>query len=94
MRHAFITAFAGCDPETLRDVDITDAYQAARRVVFETCPRVPVAAKPGEAVLLHRMTLHGVAPWPDTVNEVPEGRIIVYFRPELAGGVARWLAPD
>jgi hypothetical protein len=94
MRNAFVTAFAGCDPETLRDVDITDAYQAARREVFETCPRVPVAAKPGEAVLLHRMALHGVSPWPDTVKEVPEGRIIAYFRPVMSGGVARWLAPD
>lgn len=94
MRNAFVNAFAGCDPERLRDVDITDAYQAARRVVFETCPRIPVAAKPGEAVLLHRMTLHGVAPWPDAVKKVPEGRMIAYFRPEMPGGVARWLAPD
>ena len=94
MRDAFVNAFAGYDTKGLKEVDVTEAYQAARRVAFETCPRIAIAAKPGEVVLLHRMTLHGVAPWPDTVKAVPEGRIIAYFRPELPDGVARWLASD
>ncbi len=94
MRDAFVKAFGGCDAADLKQVDVTKAYQAARRVVFETCPRIAVAAKPGEAVLLHRMTLHGVAPWPDTVKAVPEGRMIAYFRPEMPDGVAAWLASD
>ncbi|MEP2027787.1 MAG: hypothetical protein ABJI96_03645 [Paracoccaceae bacterium] len=94
MREAFAKAFAGCGAADLRHIDITEVYQAARRQVFETCPRVLVPAKPGEAMLLHRLILHGVAPWPDTARAVPEGRIIAYFRPELPEGVVRWLAPD
>jgi len=46
--------------------------------------------RPGEATLLHRLTLHGVAPWAAGVTAPPEGRIIAYFRP-LMGTVQDWL---
>lgn len=73
------------------DVDVTDAYQAARRIVFETCAPVPVAAVPGQSILLHRHLLHGVAPW-EGPQDCPEGRMIAYFRPQFSA--AAWLKDD
>ncbi len=89
MRSAFRQAFQGVAPETYGDVDVTDAYQAARREVFATCARRPIHAEPGQSILLHRHLLHGVAPWdgPDD----GEGRMIAYFRPLVPPG--RWLPP-
>ncbi len=72
-------------------IDLTDAYHAARREVFETCDRVELPARPGEATLLHRLVLHGVAPWAEDADAPAEGRAIVYFRPHLPGGAGDWL---
>ena len=92
MRAAFAAAFAGVAPEDWHAVDVTDSYSAARREVFETCPRVTVHAQPGEAYLMHRLCLHGVAPWGDDATApAGEGRMIAYFRPELADWQTRWL---
>lgn len=88
---AFGDALKDEPPEALHEVDITDIYQAARREVFDTCPRVELPAKPGEAYLLHRHCLHGVAPWADAATAGPDGRMIAYFRPECSGGVAEWV---
>ncbi len=71
--------------------DITQVYQDARREVFDTCPRVEVPASPGEAYVLHRHCLHGVAPWAEGAHAGPDGRMIAYFRPEFPGGVADWV---
>lgn len=90
MRAAFARVFDGTDPEGWGEVDVTDAYQAARREVFATCRRVAVHARPGEAYVIHRLALHGVAPW--AAAQGPP-RIIAYFRPELAR-IADWLTPD
>lgn len=87
MAKAFRNAFAGTRPDQWGDIDVTDIYQAARREVFETCARVPVHARPGEAYLVHRLALHGVAPW--TAPEGP-GRMIAYFRP-LLRQIENWL---
>ena len=43
--------------------------------------RLPSA--PGEAVLLHRHLLHGVAPWGEVPTASADGRMIAYFRPEF-----------
>lgn len=61
-------------------VDLTDAYHAARRTVFETCEKVALHAEPGQSYLIHRMALHGTAPWdgPDG-----PGRMVAFFRPEF-----------
>ena len=91
MARAFRDALAGHDPAVMHQVDVTDAYQAARRRVFDTCPRIEVHAQPGEAYLLHRHCLHGVAPWGGDATAGPDGRMIVYFRPEIRGGVAGWI---
>ncbi|MFD0857434.1 phytanoyl-CoA dioxygenase family protein [Roseovarius aquimarinus] len=91
MRAAFTEALAGIAPEDWGEVDLTDCYKAARRAVFETCPRVALPARPGEATLVHRLALHGVAPWQEGADAPPEGRMIAYFRPEFPGVDASWL---
>lgn len=91
MRKAFATAFAGHAPADWPDIDVTDIYVGARKRVFESCRRVPLPAKPGQAVLLHRMVLHGVAPWTAGAKADPDGRMVAYFRPEIPGGNYAWL---
>lgn len=90
MCDAFKTALADHAPATWSDIDITDVYTTARRIVFETCPRIALPAQPGEATLLHRLTLHGVTPWADIAKADEEGRMIAYFRPEMTS-VIDWL---
>ena len=82
MRRAFRARLEGIAPADWAEEDVTEAYVAARREAFETCPRVPVHAKPGQAYLAHRLSLHGVAPWGASPETGP--RMIVYFRPALA----------
>jgi len=89
MQAAFQTAYAGLNPAQFGDLDVTDIYQAARRRVFAECDRVPVIAMPGQAVLLHRHVLHGVAPWDATLGG--DCRMIAYFRPLVSPG--DWLTP-
>lgn len=64
--------------------DVTDAYKTARAQVFEDCEQVEVQMQPGQAVLVHRHAVHGVAPWRDGMRMLPEGRMVAYFRPECA----------
>ncbi|RKF16649.1 hypothetical protein D6850_03650 [Roseovarius spongiae] len=91
MRAAFARALDGVAPADWGGVDLTEIYTRTRREVFETCPRVPLPARPGEATLVHRLTVHGVAPWSEGAEAGPEGRMIAYFRPELPGGDDGWL---
>ncbi len=91
MRRAFREALAPHPPADWPDVDVTEAYHAARREVFATCRRITIPAQPGEAILVHRLALHGVAPWAPGATADPEGRAIAYFRPELTGGIQDWL---
>ncbi|WP_431299263.1 hypothetical protein [Tabrizicola sp. BL-A-41-H6] len=72
------------------EVEVTETYKAARRRVFDTCQRVELPARPGEATLIHRLMLHGVAPWTKGAVAPPEGRMIAYFRPQMAS-VEEWL---
>lgn len=103
MRRGFAAAFGSVAPQDWHLVDVTEAYKAARAEVFETCRRVTVHAQPGEAYLMHRLCLHGVAPWQISgqgseevsgstdVGAQNEGRVIAYFRPEQVGGVSDWI---
>jgi hypothetical protein len=84
MRGMFETVLGGHPPEDWGGIDLTAPYQAARRSVFETCPRIPLPILPGEAVLLHRHLVHGVAAWGEAATAPPEGRMIAYFRPEFS----------
>ncbi|MEL6570243.1 MAG: hypothetical protein AAFQ64_01195 [Pseudomonadota bacterium] len=92
VKRAFQGAFAGIAANDWGDTDVTDTYQAARRKVFETCERVELPALPGEATLLHRHVVHGVAPWGEGTAP-PEGRMIAYFRP-MVGETADWLGNE
>lgn len=65
------------------DVDITDAYQKARRAVFENCDMVPINCKVGESFLLDRFALHGTERWDPRHKPVKEGRMIAFLRPEF-----------
>ena len=78
--------FAALSPYPASDwhkVDLNPAYQAARRQVFDRCNRRVLPAVPGQATLLHRHTLHGVAPWQPGAKAPGDGRIIAYFRPQM-----------
>jgi len=84
---AFAAALDGIASGDWGDIDLTEAYQAARREVFATCPRVVVTARPGEAILCHRRAIHGTAPW---TGPAAEGRMVTWFRP-LLPQAADWL---
>lgn len=92
MGAALRAAFAG-RVDDLENVDITETYQAARKQVFASCPRVELPGQPGEAVILHRHMIHGVAPWADGATAEAPGRMVAYFRP-LLPTVAAWLQDD
>ena len=91
MQRAFKTAFEGLTDCAIGDRDVTEAYQAAREEIFETCARVRVTCDPGGSILVHRLALHGVAPWETGASCAPEGRLIAYFRPPMAGGARAWV---
>lgn len=91
VRRALGAVLRAHPPRDWPDVDLTEAYHAARREAFATCRRVALPARPGEALLLHRLLLHGMAPWPEGAAAAPEGRINAYFRPEFSQ-IKDWLA--
>jgi hypothetical protein len=91
MKAMFAEALAGHAPERWAEVDVTDAYQEARRQAFASCERIALPSAPGEAVLVHRHLLHGVAPWGETASGEPQGRMIAYFRPEFPA-TGDWIA--
>jgi len=93
LRSALQEALSGVAPERMGETDLTGVYRAARAEVFARCRRVEVPVLPGQATLLHRMTIHGVAPWGAGARAPEEGRMIAYLRPQMAG-VADWLAED
>jgi len=80
MRRAFRTRLRHVDPDRWPAEDITEAYHAARAEAFESCPRREITAPPGGAYLVHRLALHGVAPWTASADAPP--RVIAYFRPD------------
>ncbi|MEM7176372.1 MAG: hypothetical protein AAF503_01595 [Pseudomonadota bacterium] len=89
MRAAFRARLAGIAPAEWHREDVTECYVAARRRVFETCRRVRVAVAPGSAYLVHRLALHGVAPWGAAGGQTP--RVIAYFRPDpFPGATPDW----
>ena len=83
MARMFVDQLSPVPRENWPELDLTQAYQTARKHVFETCTCKVLHAKPGEAYVLHRMALHGVAAWQPAAIAPPEGRAILYFRPEI-----------
>ncbi|WP_298836579.1 hypothetical protein [uncultured Roseobacter sp.] len=93
MQTAFAGAFSGQAPEKLAALDVTEVYQDTRRRAFDSCRRTVITAPPGSAIVLHRLLLHGVAPWAEGAQAEDDRRMIAYFRPEISGGPAAWVAP-
>ncbi|WP_439140458.1 hypothetical protein [Roseicyclus sp.] len=91
MRAAFTAAFLGHGPASWGDLDVTEVYQEARRQCFARCQRVEVVLEAGQSVLVHRMALHGIAPWAENAQAGPDGRIMAYLRPVLPD-IGNWLA--
>ena len=91
MRAMFEEVLGGHAPEDWPGIDLTAAYKEARRKAFADCRRIALPCQPGEAVLLHRHLLHGVAPWEEGAAASEDGRMIAYFRPQYPD-VARWLS--
>lgn len=93
LREALLAALHGVPEADWGRVDITQAYQDARKRVFAECPRRVLPQKVGEAVVLHRLVVHGVAPWAAGARAEAPGRMVAYFRP-LMPSVAAWLLAD
>ena len=91
VRSAFEARLQSIPLEQWGGEDITDTYHALRHSIFDTCKRVAITAKPGEAYVVHRLALHGIAPWAEKAKAGEDGRMICYFRPELIGAES-WLS--
>lgn len=90
MRDALRRAIADRPPA---QTDVTEAYQDARRRVFDMCEKVPLCVGPGQAALIHRFALHGTDPWPDGLSDpTGDGRMVAFFRPVFPTGAGAWLA--
>jgi hypothetical protein len=89
VRQALLARFGGMAPERWRHEDVTELYRSLRERIFASCERVELPALPGEAYLVHRLALHGIAPWSAPASA--GARIILYFRPETEPTEA-WLS--
>lgn len=93
-RDMLVKAYADTLPDEWPQIDITGIYQQTRAEIFETCKRVELHVKPGEAYIAHRFALHGMAAWGKDLDGPEEGRMIAYFRPFWDGDLqSGWLAP-
>jgi hypothetical protein len=90
MREALLAACDGVPDKDLDTVDLTLPYEAARKRAFAEYPRRELPVLPGQALLIHRLCLHGMVPWAADAIAPPDGRVIAYFRPILRS-VAAWL---
>lgn len=82
-REFFHRLLAGREPGAWQDLDLTDSYHELRRDIFRRCPRRVIHTLPGQCYLVHRMALHGMAPWQARQKAGPDGRMVCYFRPEM-----------
>lgn len=87
LREAFAAVLRNHPTAGWRDVDLTETYTKTRRRCFETCRRVVLSSEPGTAYLMHRLTLHGVAPWSGPQRDP---RVVAYLRPEVTR-IEDWL---
>ena len=75
------------------DIDITELYNECRNKVFTKCNVKKIVPNFKQPYLLDRHLLHGIDQWKDqnfgsyvikhknSVNNLSNGRIVVYFRP-------------
>jgi len=78
-------ALEGHRVEEWGTIDLTDTYVELRRACFGRLRRVAVVASLGEAYLVHRLALHGIAPWQAHAGET--ARAVIYLRPDPFPGV-------
>ncbi len=90
VRETFARVFRDEPADQWGEMDITSTYHEVRRKIFSRCKRQEIYARPGEAYLVHRLALHGMAPWKDGAAAAADGRMICYFRP-LIGDAENWL---
>ena len=83
IRDTFTQIFQGIPADQWGEMDITGVYRDVRRKIFQCCKRIEVYARPGEAYLVHRLALHGMAPWKRGAQATGDGRMICYFRPQI-----------
>jgi len=81
MRSALSSTLEKHDEKCWNDIDLTEIYQQSRRDIFEQCERVEIPLTPGQAVVAHRLSLHGSAPWAQGATAGRDGRMICFFRP-------------
>lgn len=94
LRDAFSRALGALPPADWHRLDLSGIYQQTRREIFASCTRRELPLRRGEALVVHRHALHGMAPWPETLDGPQEGRIIAWFRPEAEMTRAAWLSGD
>jgi len=82
MKEALIAVFDDIAREQWSTTAVTEPYQVARKKVFKQCQRVELNVKPGEAVLAHRLLLHGTSPWQSHAQAGKYGRMLCFFRPQ------------
>lgn len=87
----FQSLFRDLSGDAYADTDVTEAHHAARRRVFDRCSPRKLPLLPGQSVLVHRMAIHGIAPWKTGAWGPKEGRMMAYFRPVLPDP-AQWMA--
>jgi hypothetical protein len=87
MAEMFARHLAGVPATRVAEVDLTIPYQRARARCFDQCRRTFVHAQPGEAYIVHRYALHGVAPWGGAAAP-GASRMIAYFRPAVLSPIA------
>jgi len=90
VKHGLQAAIKNYPVEQWSDLPITRAYQSLRRDIFERCERVEIHLEVGQALVAHRLLLHGTAPWQDTTVATEEGRMICFFRPASLS-IEEWL---
>ncbi|NKB63277.1 MAG: hypothetical protein GKR95_14540 [Gammaproteobacteria bacterium] len=83
VREKFGAFYKEFPPNEWGNQDVTELYNETRKTIFEQCKRVVIMGRPGETYLLHRLTLHGIAPWKEKGQNDPY-RMVCYFRPELS----------
>lgn len=90
VRQAMLARLGDIEPRDWRREDLTELYRDLRERVFASCERIELPAQPGEAYLVHRLALHGIAPWSGPADAGADGRMVLYFRPESEPGEG-WL---
>lgn len=93
IREALLTEFAGLPASMWPQTDVTEVYKDARAEAFELCERTEVRLLPGQSVVVHRLAIHGVAPFAASAKAPSEGRMMAYFRPVMTD-LKAWLRED